>query len=228
MNEPSLTEARVADWLAEHPDFLVRHPALIARLEIPHQSGAASLIERQVELLRDENASLERRLRHLSGVAGENERLMRRLHGLSLRLVATDSTADLFDRLNRGLREEFRADAVQVLLDAERLEKQTLPGVLELPDPRPEWLEALLRAGETVCGRLTRDKRSAVFGEQAEAISSAALIPIDGQALLAIGSDSDERFHPDMGTLFLELLGQTLRFRLALEDPASKQQRQRA
>jgi len=228
MNESNLDESRVAEWLERHPDFLSRHPELLARLEIPHQSGTASLIERQVQVLRSDNQKLERRLRHLSGVAGENERLMRRMHTLSLRLFAAESREALFDSVVTGLREEFRADAVFVLLDAERTEKADPAGVLELPTPLPDWLAELMNAAETVCGRLTQDKRRIVFGDAADSISSAALVPIDRGALLAIGSTSDDRFHPDMGTLFLDLLGRTLETRLELERASDKPQRQRA
>ncbi len=228
MTESNLTEAAVAEWLEENAGFLARHPRLLAQIDIPHESGTASLIERQVQILRSENSALERRLRHLSGVAGENERLMRRLHGLSLRLVAARSRSELFGLLDSGLRDEFHADAVRILLGDEARSGEDLAGVTDLPSPRPDWLSELLTGGKTICGRLTRDKREAVFGEEGASISSAALIPIDGRALLAIGANSDDRFHPDMGTLFLDLLGQTLGFRLDLDDDAEKPQRQRA
>jgi len=228
MTESNLTESSVAEWLEEHPGFLSRHPRILAQMNVPHESGTASLIERQVQILRDDNAGLERRLRHLSGVAGENERLMRRLHGLSLRVVAAHTSASLFDLLDSGLREEFGAEAVRVLVDADREEISEIESVGILPADRPDWLGELLDAGKTVCGRLTRDKREVIFGEAGESISSSALIPIDGGALLAIGSDSDDRFHPDMGTLFLDLLGETLRFRLELDEDADKPRRQRA
>jgi len=42
--------------------------------------------------------------------------------------------------------------------------------------------------------------------------------------LLAIGSDLPERFHPNMGTLFLELLGATIRHRLE-QDCADERKR---
>lgn len=228
MTESNLTESSVADWLERHPEFLSRHPRLLAQMEIPHESGTASLIERQVQILRDDNAGLQRRLRHLSGVAGENERLMRRLHSLSLRLVSAPSAEALFELLDSGLREEFRADAVRIQVEKARRTGSELDSVGVLSADRPDWLVEFLEGGKTLCGRLTRDKREVVFGDDADSISSSALIPIDGGALLAIGSESDERFHPDMGTLFLDLLGETLRFRLALDRDAAKPRRQRA
>ena len=57
------------------------------------------------------------------------------------------------------------------------------------------------------------EKLELLFGEQAKQIQSAALAPLDDQAelgLLALGSKHEEKFHPGMGTLFLDLLGQML------------------
>jgi hypothetical protein len=52
-------EASVADFLSRHTDFFERHPALLAQLKIPHARGDSStisLVERQVDLLRERGA----------------------------------------------------------------------------------------------------------------------------------------------------------------------------
>lgn len=228
MTEQRLSEAEVAEWLREHPDFLVRQPDVFAQLEIPHAAGTASLIEKQVELLRSENLHLKRQLKHLNGVAGENERLMQRLHRLALELVATDSYDALYRHLIEGLCRDFRADAVRLMLDGEQRAQFTEAEVVGLPENRPDWLEKLLASGKPQCGRLTREKREAVFGKDGTDLGSAALVPLADSGLLAIGAKSDDRFHPDMGTLFLELLRETLQFRLGMQDRDEEKRRQRA
>lgn len=227
MSESIVTEEQVVDWVRANPDLLTRHPELLTDLQIPHESGAASLIERQVEVLRAENERLQRRLEHLGSVAGENERLMKRLHRLSLALVSAGTDETLLERLEDRLCRDFRADAVRLLIDDDaRYSDASI--VRRLPDPRPEWLERLLETGDPLCGRLTRDKREAVFGSAADGIGSAALVPLEPDSLLAIGATADDRFHPDMGTLFLELLRDALRFRLGMDETASKRERVRA
>jgi len=228
MTDPKQTENRVAEWLLDHPDFLERHPDVLARLTVPHESGAASLLQRQVQLLREENQRLERQLKYLSGVAGENERLMQRLHRLSLQLVATADEPALLGCLDQGLRDDFRADAVALMTGADTLLASDGAPVVPLPDPRPDWLDELLAAGEPLCGRLTRDKRMGVFGEAGCDLGSVALVPIAERVLLAIGSRSDDRFHPGMGTLFLELLRSALRFRLDLDPEQDGRSKARA
>jgi len=204
----------VLSWLADHPDLLIDHPELLDQLNLPHDAGAPSLIERQVERLRETNRQLERRLATLTSIASENEQLIRRLHTLSLALMAQPTIEGCLSELFRRLHEEFQSDALVLHL-------ARLPGGAPLPEQvivQPEWSESLERMrerGDIECGRLTRNKLQALFGEDGAAgLASAAIVPLDGLGLLAIGSATEDRFHPGMGTLFLELLAETLTTRL--------------
>jgi len=50
----ALTDEAVAEWLRANPDFFRRNNELLSTLRLPHASGAAvSLIERQIEVLRE-------------------------------------------------------------------------------------------------------------------------------------------------------------------------------
>ena len=63
-------EAEVIAFLRTHPSFLDQHPELLSQLEIPHGSGdAVSLLERQVAVLREENARLKQQFEQLVGHA---------------------------------------------------------------------------------------------------------------------------------------------------------------
>lgn len=228
MTESTHDAEAIRAWLRENPEFLVEEPALLAELVIPHPAGATSLIERQVEVLREENRLLGRKLEHLTGIAGQNEQLMQRLHRLSLRLVTSASLSELAQRLQRALNQDFQADAVRLLLDSSALEDAAGPCLDVLPETRPEWLTSLLDDAQPRCGRLTRAKRAVLFGQDAERIGSAALVPIGSLGVLAIGAESDERFQPDMGTLFLSLLGDALAFRLVDSRPGRLENRAQA
>ncbi|MDT8449614.1 MAG: DUF484 family protein [Wenzhouxiangellaceae bacterium] len=225
---PRLTDADVRDWLVEHPEFLADHPEVLTVQVVPHEAGTASLIERQVELLRTENQRLKRQLSHLSGVAGENERLMQRLHKLSLQLMAAGSAREMIERLCRGLKEDFRADSVYLMLGSGDGELHAIDGIVAMPEEHPRWLANLLASAKPQCGRLTRTKRELVFGTAGGELGSAALVPLGEHDLLAIGAESPDRFHPDMGTLFLELLRETLRFRLDMDADQNRERRARA
>ena len=61
---------------------------------------------------------------------------------------------------------------------------------------------------EPITGRLSAERLQRLFGmEAAERVHSAAVIPLGGTGLLALGSASPDHFQPGMGTLFLKMIG---------------------
>ena len=54
-------ESGIAEYLERHPDFFERNHAVLARLRLPHARGGTtiSLVERQVEVLRERQATAE-------------------------------------------------------------------------------------------------------------------------------------------------------------------------
>ncbi|MEN1727580.1 MAG: DUF484 family protein [Pseudomonadota bacterium] len=219
----------VLSWLADHPDLLIEHPELIDQLNLPHDVGTTSLIEHQVERLRAANRKLEQRLTALTSIASENEQLIKRLHRLSLELMTQATVQAAIKVLGTQLREDFSTDAVVLHLSQPlpadgSHQDQALNDVLVHQD-WPDTLAGLRDRGDIECGRLTREKLAALFGQDAaEPLKSVAVVPLEGLGLLAIGSTDQERFHPGMGTLFLELLGETLIARFA-EDTAPQRKR---
>lgn len=215
MSDPSsLNEQDVIEWLTSNADFFERHPELLESLQLPHETGAHSLIEVQVTRLRRENHQLRAQLETLAGIAGENERLMQRLHQLTLEVMTTRSAGEFIERLIDRLASDFDARSVRLHLLEKHAGLDEVSAVTAHESGVPDWFEKLLELGNIEFGRFTRAKLETLFPRQHEGIGSAALVPIAGVGLLAIGSESAERFHPGMGTLFLELLGTTIRHRL--------------
>lgn len=202
--EQTPDEAAVADWLLEHPDFLLRRPEVLAQISIPHSTGgAASLIERQVSVLREQLASERGRLSHIIARANDYAALIERLHALTLRLIMAPDIQQACVALEAALREEFDADAVTLKLfpvDAETADQ----------DPVVRDYVAFIDRDRCICGPLGDPQAATLFGVAAEAIQSAALIPIrarEQSGVLAIGSQDPDRFRPDMATDLLERLG---------------------
>jgi uncharacterized protein YigA (DUF484 family) len=72
-----LNDNNVADYLLTYPDFFERNSQLLTKLRLPHVRDVAatvSLVERQVEVLRERNQALERKLKELVDVARANDR----------------------------------------------------------------------------------------------------------------------------------------------------------
>ena len=119
MNETTekLSAHEVAAWLRRHPQFLKQFPDLALSLVVPRDDGpAASLASYQLEVLRDKNRELSRRLQELFGNAQENERLAVRTHQLALALMRQDSAADTLRAMAASLAEDFNGDLVRVVL----------------------------------------------------------------------------------------------------------------
>lgn len=220
-----LKDSDIIDWLEANPDLFRRHTDVLDRLELPHDAGTDSLIEVQVRRLRKENSQLKAQLQTLAGIAGENERLMQRLHQLTLEIMTTTSTRGFIERLIERLASDFEAGSVRLHLLKSHPELVSAQAVTAHENGVPDWFEEVMTDGKIIFGRLTRAKLELLFPNRHAEVGSAALVPINSTGLLAIGAHSPERFHPDMGTLFLELLGTTIRHRL---DRTESDQRKRA
>jgi uncharacterized protein YigA (DUF484 family) len=203
----------VAAWLRRHPAFLQQFPDLALTLVVPRENGpAASLASYQLEVLRDKNRELSRRLHELFGNAQENERLAVRTHQLTLALMKQTSAADTLRAMAASLAEDFQGDLVRIVAfeaidgidDAEWLQ------VIAEADPRLAGFRDLAGSGEPVCGRLHPDKNALLYGVRAEEVQSSALLVLPGIGLVAVGSRDPNRFSPGMGTLFLRMMGEAL------------------
>ena len=121
----TINDNSVAEYLQTYPDFFERNSSLLAKLRLPHlrDAGATvSLVERQVEVLRERNQALERKLKELVDVARANDALADRIHRLSQRLIRAHTLPETIDAVETSLREDFDArNSVLVLfLDAAR------------------------------------------------------------------------------------------------------------
>ena len=217
----------VLKYLRQNPDFLEREPAILKHLELSHASGPAiSLIEKQVQYLRAQNETLELQLNQLIQIASDNEKLMSRLHQLTLELMSMGDLPSFFDRLCEALLSEFNADILNITLFDLKIEagpKTPMFHVLR-DDPEMQQFQDYIEKGVSVCGRLNRNKRDHLFGSRAQWVQSTAFIPLGDDGILAIGSSDPARFYPGMGTLFLDLLAQVVTARLALDVPEKQRQ----
>lgn len=203
----------VLAYLAAHPDFFLRHEQALCDLQLPHRAGAAvSLVERQVSLLRERNIDSRQRLNRLMETARDNDALFSRTRRLVLALLEADSLPTLTRALGEALRRDFGVDHARLLFvegaRAWPVELELLPR-----DIGTSSLPALFAAGRPIVGPLRPRERSLLFGAKAEDVLSAAVVPVGGQhtvAVLAAGSSDARRFHGEMGTMFLEFIGEVL------------------
>jgi uncharacterized protein YigA (DUF484 family) len=225
IKQEGLNDTNVADYLQTHPDFFERNAALLAKLRLPHlrdMGATVSLVERQVEVLRERNQSLERKLKELVDVARANDTLADRIHRLSQRLIQAHTLLETINAIETSLREDFDAMHSVLVLFLEQA-RPLAPGAgqfLRSGDPTDadiKTFESLLQSGKPRCGQVRDAQRDYLFGKDSVAIGSVALTPLGPKGelgILAIGASDAERFHPAMSTEFLSRIGELVTYAL--------------
>ncbi len=221
---PDVTEESITEYLKAHPDFFERNLSLLSGLRLPHRTtgGAISLVERQVDVLRQRNHAIESRLKELLEVARSNDRLASRIHALALLLMRAKSREDVIDILDQQLREGFAVDqAALVLFDSVPHLAQNhsrFVRVVHREDPAVGPFKSFLQSSAPRCSRARDVQRDFLFGPGGE-IQSMALVPIGPRSeygFLAIGSRSPDHFHPAKSIDFLARLGELAACALSL------------
>jgi uncharacterized protein YigA (DUF484 family) len=210
-------EESIATYLQHHPDFFERHHALLARLRLPHARGGStiSLVERQIEVLREKHAAIETKLADFVRVARANDALADKLHGFTRQLLRAGSREAVIATMESSLRVDFDAfHSVLVLIGSHPdVTPQRFVRVVRADDPNLKSFETLFANGKPRCGQARDSQREFLFGSDANDIGSVALVPLGEKGsvgLLALGSTDRDRFHPGMSTEFLSRMAELI------------------
>ena len=205
-----ISEKQALAYLRNHPDIFKTHAALLSELALSHESdGAVSLIERQVQVLRERNILLRRQLNDLLGNARANDELFAKVRALTLALLDVSGWHELNEVLATHLLVDFDADFACCHLLREHLRLDHLLGHEEsLPTA------AFTGGAQPQCLPLRRAELQRIFpAGQHEQDGSAVLLPLtlaSGDGCLAVGSRDPQRFAADMDTLFIGYVGDVL------------------
>jgi uncharacterized protein len=206
-------EETVAHYLQQNPEFFENHLPLLARLRLPHARGGStiSLVERQVEVLRERHANLEQKLADFVTVARANDAVAEKLHRFTRRLLRAQTRQSAIEQLEASLREDFDSfHSVLVLIgDQDAVLAQRFVRLVDREDVNLKSFESLFTSGKPRCGQARDSQREFLFAADAPDIGSVALVPLGDHGslgLLALGSTDRDRFHPGMSTDFLARL----------------------
>lgn len=200
----------VAQYLKDHPDFFNQYADVLTQITIPdpHGGRAVSITERQMGSLRDQVKRLENKLAELIRFGEENDVLSGKTHRLDVALAGAPDASAALRALYAHLGGDFAVPHVAV----------RLWDVLGDPDA-PEFTPMSVAAHEFAatlprpyCGAGSGPDVLAWFGERGVHVRSLALVALrrgpDTFGLLALGSEDPQRFYPEMGTLYLERIGE--------------------
>ncbi len=193
----------VEQYLLDNPLFFAEHTEMLSQINLPHPHGGRtiSLSERQLLTLRERIKELEKKLHDLLEYAKENDALQFKVHQFNCALFGPHDRSTLQNLIVQNLREVF--DIPHVALHLWKDEP-----------PSSEVLDFADQHQQPVCTLHALHDTQSWFGESAEHLRSFAYLPIRAReqtiGLLILASEDKERFYPEVGTLFLQRIAETL------------------
>jgi uncharacterized protein YigA (DUF484 family) len=209
---PPITEDDIADYLANTPDFFERHAGVLATVQLtsPHGNRAVSLQERQAEMLREKIKGLELRVMDMMRFGQENTGIADKLHDWTRSLLLARDPGALPALVTREITERFQVPQVAVRLwDVADVHAEA-PFTLGVSDDVKAFSSSLTLP---YCGA-NPGLEAAQWLDDTPSAASLALIPLRSAGdtaafgLLVLASDDAARFAADMGTSFLERIGE--------------------
>jgi uncharacterized protein len=207
-----ITEADIANYLANTPAFFERHAELLASVQLtsPHGQRAVSLQERQMEMLRDKIRGLEGKIIEMIRHGQDNVSIAERLHRWTRALLLTPQPAELPAVLVRELMHHFMIPQAGIRIWG------GAAGFAAHEFAQPVGNDVTVFASSLsvpYCGVNSGFEAAQWLAEPASA-KSMALIPLRAEAsesafgMLVLASPDPTRYTAEMGTEFLQRIGE--------------------
>jgi uncharacterized protein len=207
-----ITEDDIANYLVNNPGFFERHAELLSTVQLtsPHGQRAVSLQERQMEMLRDRIKGLERKIMEMIRAGQENVLIAERMHRWTCAAMLTRDLMTVGDVLVAKLKHEFMIPQAAVRIWGVAEAYQSLPWTQDVSEDVKTFTASLT---VPYCGLNAQFEAAKWLNDPAPA-QSLALVPLrvgkapeDCFGLLVLGSPDALRYQSDMGTEFLEQVG---------------------
>ncbi len=210
-----LNEKDVAAYLSSNPDFFTNRDSLLLKLKLPHNDkGTVSLVEKQVEVLRDRQKKTKKQLNEFIKSAERNHEIFEQSKKLILNLMAAKNREEFFNALEKSFKKDFQCKAYSLIIFGNRPRQiNHFTSTVRAAAAR-EYVGALMRAREPTLGVLRRDEQDFLFRHKSADVKSAAVLSVRDKnkqiALLAIGSEHTRYFDSSMDTLFIGFIADAL------------------
>lgn len=214
MSIEGITENDIANFLLHTPGFFERHAEVLHQIQLtsPHGHRAVSLQERQMEMLREKHRGLEAKIVEMIRHGQENMAITDRLHRWIRAIMLTSNAGELPGVLVAELKHQFLIPQGAIRIWGAANAFDALPFAKPVSDDLKSFANSL---AQPYCG-LNSGFEAAGWLNDAEAVQSIALLPLrDGTGsnhgtfgLLVLGSPDPTRYSADMGTEFLQRIGE--------------------
>jgi len=198
----------LADFLQNNPNIFQQHPELLELVTLIDSRGTASLLERQVAMLKERLRQFQSQQSELVEVARENEQISNSFSDVICQLISFKNLSEFAAEFPKILRNTFKIDcvAVKTIKSSERSELDQ--------QAYADTLRRLINNRAVCDNRWPNNIMNLFFDSSADTkIASAALIPMRSSessnvlGVLALGSVDAERYTNDLGTAHLDRLG---------------------
>jgi uncharacterized protein YigA (DUF484 family) len=208
-----LTADEVAQFLLDNPRFFEGHAELLTSITVPspHGQRAISLVERQVDMLRDKNKALELRLAELVHHGRENDAIADKLQRWTRDLLRVRDARALPEAVSDGLVHAFSVPQVALRLWKLPPEHADLPCAAGVEGEIVTLVDSMR---QPYCGRNADFQAARWLSGDGARTGSIALLPLrvgaapESFGLLVLGSPDADRFQAGMGTAFLERIAE--------------------
>ena len=198
----------IARYLATHPEFFDQYPHLLTDIRVshPHDGRAISITERQILNLRDKTNLLENKLAELIRFGEENDVISQKMHHIASATMSARELDTLIHALYMNLREDFGIPHALIKL---------WQGVGDTPEFAPcsdavkDWVRNM---PHPQCGAYLHEEALSWL-DDTTSLRSYAAVPLkhnDVLGVLILATEDPQRFYPQMGTLYLQRLGELI------------------
>ena len=199
-----LDAADLAAFLKDNPAIFEQRPELLELISLPDTRGSASLLERQIGVLKERLKQQQSSHSELFKVARENEQISDNFSDIVYQMIGFTTLTQFATEFPAALRTIFSIDEVSF---------KTLQSVERKPENKQAYDDTMRRLVKqrAVCDNRWPSSIMKLFFTSA--VKSGALIPMrsnDSTAplgILALGSTDENRYTHDLGTVHLDKLG---------------------
>ena len=208
----TITTEEIVEFLKRNPDFFTENASALADLNLVHETdaGAVSLIQRQVELLRNHLSQNREKLAELARNAKHNESILKRFQELSVALATAMDPNHALNILQRTVCLDFGLSLLKVVVIENTWENPT-EQIIQFSSQDYRVFSSSIYNLPVYLGKAPEKLRENILAEKNELARSVALIKInwaDHEGYILIGSKDENHFRDDMGTEFVNFVGE--------------------
>ncbi len=192
-------------FLLDNLDFFESRESLLGEMKFKHSnSSASSLLERQINKLRDEQSNLMDLLSSFVNTAQLNEDLFKKSKELTLSILGASSRNQIKDIVQKSFTENFGVNNC-------KLDFYSNSDIGEIEDKTG----MSFHKGAVHCGSFSKEKMEFLFkDENVESVALAVLIDSKEIGILMLGSYERTRYLGDEDTTFIEYIRDILEKKL--------------